>query len=443
MYDALGNLSEDVWYTLSGANGSYTLTVEASAAWINDSNRTFPVMIDPTVVTGPTTGQDTFIDVARPTEIFGLRQSLWVRMNNTMITYIEPDTFTLPSNSEFISAILQCHYYYYDYVTTGSVTAGAYKVESAWDETVFNWNSSSTSVNNGIATTQLDTDIAYGGQVINNPGFLRFDITDAAEMWIENPSSNNGIAIKHESGDNWSFAIRSYQSGGYIPVIIYKYFQITPVLIGIPDTSGEDQDHISGLLNVASILLNNLEVRAIIHEDYLEDEGAFFDFIDSTENTVLVIEGHGYYFGTAEDPDGSYIVLDRDRVNEDGEVILGKCLWSNQINNNRFANTRLVIFLACYSAEGGENAFNLASKAFGAGATTAIGFEGEIECEAANIWIEQLFIHLVDGKTVEEACELATEQGPYYDDIGLVGTGVENYVICGSKTMKIVNPYGD
>ncbi len=33
MYDALGNCSEDVAYTLSGS--TYTLTVTANADWIN------------------------------------------------------------------------------------------------------------------------------------------------------------------------------------------------------------------------------------------------------------------------------------------------------------------------------------------------------------------------------------------------------------------------
>ena len=50
MYDADGEYSDAVTYTLTnGGNGKYTLTVMASAAWINAEGRAFPVTVDPTI----------------------------------------------------------------------------------------------------------------------------------------------------------------------------------------------------------------------------------------------------------------------------------------------------------------------------------------------------------------------------------------------------------
>ena len=52
MYDAEGDCSDAVFYTLEEIDGGkYILTVTADAEWINDGSRVFPVTVDPTIIT--------------------------------------------------------------------------------------------------------------------------------------------------------------------------------------------------------------------------------------------------------------------------------------------------------------------------------------------------------------------------------------------------------
>ena len=43
----------------------------------------------------------------------------------------------------------------------------------------------------------------------------------------------------------------------------------------------------------------------------------------------------------------------------------------------------------------------------------------------------------------EEACMLATQSYNPYNPSDFLDTGLETYVICGSRDTKIVYPYGD
>ena len=60
MYDAEGEFSDAVTYSLENENGNkYILTITADNNWIDSDNRKFPVTIDPTVQM-PESGIDTY-----------------------------------------------------------------------------------------------------------------------------------------------------------------------------------------------------------------------------------------------------------------------------------------------------------------------------------------------------------------------------------------------
>ena len=52
MIDADNSISFDADYTLEEGNDIYTLTITADAAWMNDADRVFPVVLDPTITEG-------------------------------------------------------------------------------------------------------------------------------------------------------------------------------------------------------------------------------------------------------------------------------------------------------------------------------------------------------------------------------------------------------
>lgn len=50
MYDADGNTSDKVSYSVEVENGNKVLTVKADSEWIEAKGRAFPVTIDPTLI---------------------------------------------------------------------------------------------------------------------------------------------------------------------------------------------------------------------------------------------------------------------------------------------------------------------------------------------------------------------------------------------------------
>lgn len=75
MYDDKGNSSSNITYKIEAQNGKkYRLTVTADANWINAEDRTFPVVIDPSIegLTTSETIYDTYVSANSPTSNFCL-----------------------------------------------------------------------------------------------------------------------------------------------------------------------------------------------------------------------------------------------------------------------------------------------------------------------------------------------------------------------------------
>ena len=71
MFDDNGVFSNDVEYTIAEAKGGYVLTVTASASWLNDAKRVYPVTVDPTLIKGGNNAaqvSDAYITEEDPTQ---------------------------------------------------------------------------------------------------------------------------------------------------------------------------------------------------------------------------------------------------------------------------------------------------------------------------------------------------------------------------------------
>lgn len=226
MYDSLGNISEDVTYTLSESGNAYSLTVTANANWINAEDRSFPVTIDPTYVVSTTSVDDTYIDSDYPDTAHGARHRLWIRSNR--VTYIKVPATSIPAYADLTWAALTAFYYYFDYVDSGSTGISAHKVTGgSWNENTLTWNSIANVSNYGLATTPLDTKEASGsvGATVDNPAQIDFVITSAVQSWLSGTSPDYGIGLKYvEGSSNLSVILRSYESSyDYRPRITYQY----------------------------------------------------------------------------------------------------------------------------------------------------------------------------------------------------------------------------
>ncbi len=204
MYDAKGNVSDNVTYTFEQTESGLILTVIPDRDWLEDEDRTFPVVIDPTIITdSPTHGDvsDAYIREALPdfnsnyyylmhagnasndNQMHKLRSFL--RINNLPV---------LPKASRVLSAIVSLQQaengYWYSYNSTYSsyLTVTAKEVTSSWTESTLTWNnqpSFSDKVIDYVVSNSLTAE-----------RYLNFDITSCMQKWYETPSSNYGIVFQ-------------------------------------------------------------------------------------------------------------------------------------------------------------------------------------------------------------------------------------------------------
>ena len=229
MVDANNAVSTAVCYELEQiGDGAYILTVEADAAWFGQAERAYPVMIDPTIQQRAHT--DTYITAANPNSAPYTEAVLWVGTNK--ITYIRPSLNSIPQGSIVDFATISVAYYFPDNVVDGTINVGIYQVNQYWTSSL-TWNKAISMSNYGLSTSRLSYRTLRGdlGAYASSPKWQSFVITDAVHSWL-NGSTNNGIAIKRESGTLFDVALYSVNSGTtYAPYFIIFYTE--PVEEGV------------------------------------------------------------------------------------------------------------------------------------------------------------------------------------------------------------------
>ena len=201
----------EVSYTIENRdNGVYTLTVLASKEWIDDSERKFPVVIDPTI-TVDAGYKDTYINSADPDVNYGRSNELWISSSKTAFMKYN----SLPSIPEYATinrAVLDLNYYYY--VTSGSVDVGFYLAYIDWDEYSLTWNKANQNLWLGIIPMQFSTITLPASASIteDTPGLASINVTELVQAWYAG-GANCGIALKYEGGSNGSVIIKSWEAG--------------------------------------------------------------------------------------------------------------------------------------------------------------------------------------------------------------------------------------
>lgn len=192
MYDATGTESFDVYYTLTSSNnGKYEFTLTADAQWINSTERSFPIVIDPSLVD---IGQidDTYVTSLNTTGNFGGTHALWV--SSTGETYYKFATPNLPDGT-YITAATVKFPYYFDSTNGSYISVDLYQITSNWYEDYVTWNTKPS-----MNSTCLDTiDLYANGATSTNPLYASFTVTDYIRSWYTG-TANRGFALKRAGG---------------------------------------------------------------------------------------------------------------------------------------------------------------------------------------------------------------------------------------------------
>lgn len=217
MYDAANALSYDVSYELTAiSNGTYAIKVSANSDWINSSDRVFPVTIDPSINTN-TNISDTHVWGSYAGANYGDDANMFVSSNSIALI-----KFPIPNIPEGATLnVPNLYVYYYANVSTGNTKIGAYKILNNWNENTVTWNTKPTidSTIQSNATLYHSTDNTSSTNKVS----IRFTVRNAVEDWLENPSTNYGIAIKYISGVDTPIYLNTIESGTQYPRISISY----------------------------------------------------------------------------------------------------------------------------------------------------------------------------------------------------------------------------
>lgn len=227
MYDATEETSFDVTMSLNGN----ILTVTADAEWINDENREFPVVIDPTFSANTTTFYDATANRNTPDLNFQSYNLLYAGngLLNLRRTYIKFTLPQLPDGSVVTESNLTL---IQQDVHLGNSEKKLFAFDltglPSWTEGSITWNDQPVSTETDAARD--DTNIKALDYVLfettNVDGWsYSFNITKAVKTWYEG-RANNGIMITSNgetTNSQAAFYSSEHEDATLHPAVTIKY----------------------------------------------------------------------------------------------------------------------------------------------------------------------------------------------------------------------------
>ncbi len=197
MYDANGAESYDIELSIKENGDEYVVTVEADSTWLNNSEREFPVVIDPTWSAPNSKIQDVY--VINGTFANSPRSNTEIRagrnLTNTVRSYIK---LTLPTNlpigySLYYSTLVLKTQNYFKVSKDIDIQAYDCKDAASWSTSSISWNNQPfDNSNNGYLNS--DPELLSSVAAKSDMDSYSFDITKAVSRW-EKGETNNGIML--------------------------------------------------------------------------------------------------------------------------------------------------------------------------------------------------------------------------------------------------------
>lgn len=200
MYDSNNEESIDIEMLLVANGDKYVMTLVANAEWINNPERTFPIVIDPTIQSLNSSINDVFVINGLYANSARIKDRLRIGRNLTNLTrtYIKiavPDN--VPEGSIVNSATLTLKKdNYYQALLADDISVKVYDCcnVNSWDMNTISWNNQPfNNSNNGYASTSGAVYLSSTSANSNKDSYS-FDITAAVQRWV-NKETNNGIMI--------------------------------------------------------------------------------------------------------------------------------------------------------------------------------------------------------------------------------------------------------
>ena len=230
MIDDNNDFSNAAHYALESlGNDSWQLTLRADDDWMNDPNRAFPVVIDPTIVKSCTTYSgdisSTYVVERQQTSTHSGYQ-LYCGKNDSSNggsydIYLHVNVLPeIPSNCSVVSAAVGFWQNGYDPANSSSSTyIAAYELTNEGTKTSsqtyaswihgLTWNTRPADSGIVLDYAKLNASTSYSYQF--------WDVTAAAVKWYENTANNHGILLKRWESDGSSKRVLLMGYGSYSP----------------------------------------------------------------------------------------------------------------------------------------------------------------------------------------------------------------------------------
>lgn len=246
MVDSEGVVSFDVSYTLTQTTKGVVLTVEADKTWMNATDRTFPVMIDPTLIftsgseqndiysayvseavpDGASLGSQILYCGANPSTTNDGRYRIYLHMNNL------PE---IPGNCEVTHASLSLYKSQYDQQECTRFPIGLHAVtgtKPADYSSYQDWLNALTWNNQPEFSTDNVIDFAF---VDAGEEYVLWNMTELAKKWYAENIDNTTVclAMTNEAdmnyGDPYAYAGFNIYGDTNIPVMTVSYRSSTGI----------------------------------------------------------------------------------------------------------------------------------------------------------------------------------------------------------------------
>ncbi len=280
MEDALGETSNQIVLTLKNVkNNTFTVQMDLDMSWLKDSQRSFPVVVDPVMETSQswddkTNCQSAYISSSHPDSCYGrggaeYEGSLYVgKTNGRGKTRSFIKVPNLP-HLDVADAVVYAEMAAFVTACYPSLVVELHNVLSPWNESTVSWNSR-PQIEDEISDYQyIKTMERYDTDADR---WQRFEITSLVQQWYSGALPNNGVCLISDKENNNSQARAWLLSSGYTTVS-----GVRPVLsIHYRNMSGYENYYSYTSLPAArygQISVNNYNGNLVFTEDVTQDAG--------------------------------------------------------------------------------------------------------------------------------------------------------------------------
>lgn len=188
MFDANEEFSHDVKMELREEKGKTFIDVTADKAWLDDKDREYPVILDPSVIVQDEETADTMISSAYPDSNYWLDPSLITGKQiyyGTTRSLVKFNLANVLSGAKISSANFKMTSHSNTNGFNHSASVGLFPVSKIWDSSTVTWNNQPT-IEPQASNLNVTTDGEY-----------TFFITNLVKDWYSGTKANNGFMMKH------------------------------------------------------------------------------------------------------------------------------------------------------------------------------------------------------------------------------------------------------